>query len=146
MARGSLRFRIFKYTVYSLLAINILLFLIHGAPHEALDSLGWVLLLGTFEWETSSLDQDYSSSREKYALRAAQALGYALAVYATVSYLMVGAWADLVNATTWLIICAVLAYDVYAPGEYEDGEWRGPQLSEGHPLRRALRGGALVGL
>lgn len=131
MARGSLRFRIFKYTVYSLLAINILLFLIHGAPHEALDSLGWVLLLATFEYETAALDEDYASPLERYALRAAQILGYGLAVYATWNYWVGGDWADLVNAVTWLIVCAVLAYDVYAPGEYGDGEWRWRNMLKG---------------
>ena len=36
----SRRFQLFKYTVYGLLALNILLFLIFGEPHEAIDSLG----------------------------------------------------------------------------------------------------------
>lgn len=120
----SLRFRLFKYTVYTLLAINILLFLIHGEAFEALDSLGWVLLLGTFEYETSSLDEDYVSPREKYVLIGLQTLGYGLAVYACWSYWAAGMWADLVNAGAWLVVCIVLAYDVYAPGEYGGREWR----------------------
>ena len=40
----SLPFNIFKYSVYALLAFNILLFLLHGTTHEALDSFGWVIL------------------------------------------------------------------------------------------------------
>lgn len=124
MAQGSRRFKIFKYTVYSLLAINIGLFLIHGTLYEALDSLGWVLLLGTFEYETSSLDEDYVSPFEKYALIVVQTVGYGLAIYACWNYWAARDWADLANAMTWLAVCAVIAYDVYAPGEYGGTEWR----------------------
>lgn len=127
----SLRFRLFKYTVYTLLAINILLFLIHGEAFEALDSLGWVLLLGTFEYETTSMDEDYVSPFEKYGLRTVQAIGYGLAVYACWSYWAAGMWPDLINAVTWLLVCTALAYDVYAPGEYDGREWRVRNIVKG---------------
>ena len=61
-------FLIFKYVVYGLLAINVVLFLIIGEAHESIDSLGWVLLLGSFEFETSSQDENYGSPTEKYML------------------------------------------------------------------------------
>ncbi len=120
----SLRFVIFKYVVYGLLVLNIGLFLIFGAPHEAIDSLGWILLLGSFEYETSSPGEDYSSPTERYVLWALQITGYAMAIYATWSYWQVEQWPDFINAVAWLCVCAAIAYDIHAPGEYGGLEWR----------------------
>lgn len=120
----SMHFRMFKYSVYALLTFNILLFMIHGTAYEALDSLGWVLLLATFEYESTSLDEVYASPKEKWGIFAVQCVGYGLAVYATWQYFAAGDWVDLLNAVTWLLVCAVLAYDVYSPGEYRGTEWK----------------------
>lgn len=120
----SLPFNVFKYSVYALLAFNILLFLLHGTMHEALDSFGWVILLGTFEYESTSLDEVYSSPFEKWALFAFQCLGYGLAIYATTQYFMEREWVDLLNSVTWLAVCAMLAYDVYSPGDFKASEWK----------------------
>jgi hypothetical protein len=139
---GSLRFAIFKYTVFALLAFNIYLFLVHETLHEAVDSIGWVILLGTFEYETTSLHQDYESAFEKYALYAVQALAYGLVLTATYHYLVLGEWVDLANSVIWLLVCAALAYDVYAPGEYGGVEWRVRNIVKG-TLYAALVGLAL---
>ena len=120
----SLPFNIFKYSVYALLAFNILLFMLHGTTHEALDSFGWVILLGTFEYESTSLDEVYSSAFEKWALFAFQCVGYGLAIYATSQYFLEGEWVDLLNSVTWLAVCAMLAYDVYSPGDFGAAEWK----------------------
>lgn len=120
----SLQFKFFKYSVYSLLTFNIVLFLIHGTAHEALDSFGWVILLGTFEYESTSLDEVYASPTEKWLLFAFQCLGYGLAIYATAQYYSEGDWVDLLNSVTWLAVCAFLAYDVYAPGDYQGLQWK----------------------
>ena len=120
----ALHFRMFKYSVYALLTFNILLFMIHGTAYEALDSLGWVLLLATFEYESTSLDEVYASQKEKWGIFAVQCVGYGLAIYATWQYFAAGDWVDLLNAVTWLLVCAVLAYDVYSPGEYGGTEWK----------------------
>lgn len=128
----SLHFKFFKYSVYALLTFNILLFLIHGTAYEALDSLGWVILLGTFESESTSLDEVYASKTEKWTLFAFQCIGYGLAIYATWQYFLGGEWVDLLNAVTWLAVCAVRAYDVYSPGDYHGWEWK---------IRNAVKGG-----
>lgn len=120
----SLPFNVFKYSVYALLAFNILLFLLHGTAHEALDSFGWVILLGTFEYESTSLDVVYNSHLEKWALFVFQCLGYGLAIYATTQYFMEREWVDLLNSVTWLAVCAMLAYDVYSPGDFKASEWK----------------------
>lgn len=124
-------FKFFKYSVYALLTFNILLFLIHGAAHEALDSLGWVILLGTFEYESTSLDEVYASAVEKWSLFSFQCLGYGLSIYATTQYFRESEWVDLLNSVTWLAVCALLAYDVYSPGDYHGWQWR---------LRKAAKG------
>lgn len=120
----SLNFRLFKYSVYALLAFNILLFLIHASPYEAIDSLGWLILLGVFEYESTALDEVYASAAEKWSLFALQCVGYGMAIYATSQYFFAGEWIDLLNSVTWLMVCALLAYDVYAPGDYEKAEWK----------------------
>lgn len=127
----TLHFKLFKYSVYALLAFNILLFFLHGSAYEAVDSLGWVILLGTFEYESTSLDEVYASPFEKWALFAFQCLGYGMASYATWSYFQDGAWVDLLNSVTWLLVCAFLAYDVYSPGDYGGLEWK---------IRNAVKG------
>ena len=120
----SVHFRLFKYSVYALLTFNILRFMLNGTAYEALDSLGWVILLGTFEYESTSLDEVYASKYEKWGLFAFQSLGYGLALFATWQYFANGDWVDLLNSVTWLLVCAVLAYDVYSPGDYEGSEWK----------------------
>ena len=116
--------RIFKIVVFALLAINVVVFLRRASLHEALDQLGWVILLSAFLYETSALDKDYASPLEQYGLYAALATGYGLAIYACYSYWAAGDGLGCVNSLTWLAVCAVLAYDVYAPGEYGGAEWR----------------------
>ena len=59
----ALRFRAFKWSVYGLLALNLGLFLLFETLVEALDSLGWLVLLGVLEWETSTLARRVGASR-----------------------------------------------------------------------------------
>ena len=42
-------FRVFKWSVYGVLILNVRLFLLFETVVEALDSLGWLALLGVFE-------------------------------------------------------------------------------------------------
>jgi hypothetical protein len=119
-----LLFRIVKYTLYALLAFNIYLFASHETVTEALDSFGWVILLGTFEYESSSLHEQYSSKWEQYALIGAQVVGYLMAMHAAMMYALRGDWLDLTNSVVWLLVCAAIGYDMYAPGQYGGWEWR----------------------
>ncbi|RBP08205.1 hypothetical protein DFR50_12650 [Roseiarcus fermentans] len=116
--------KIFKVVVFALLALNVVVFLWNAPQHEAFDQLGWVILLSTFLYETSALDKAYASPLEKYGLYAALAVGYGLAIFACYSYWSAGDTLGFLNSCTWLSVCAVLAYDVYAPGEYGGLEWR----------------------
>ncbi len=64
-----MRFRAFKWPVYGLLALNSVLFLLSETLVEALDSLGWLVLLGVLEWETSTLGRPRSARRARQAVR-----------------------------------------------------------------------------
>ena len=117
-------FNAFKVSVYTLLVINIFLYLRHGTLNEALDSLGWVLLLGVFEWETRALTEPYVNGREKLVLWLLQIIGYGLAINAAWVYFISEEWLDFANAAIWLLVCATIIYDVFAPGEFGTHEWR----------------------
>lgn len=119
-----LGFPVFKYGIYLLLGLNVYFFMIHATLDEALDSAGWIVLIGVMEYETRSLDQDYASSLERWIILALKLLAYVIVARAWWFYWSEGMWLDFVNATTWLIVCAALEYDVYWPGEFRKGEWR----------------------
>jgi len=121
---ASLRFKAFKYTIYALLTFNVGLFMIHATLHEALDSLGWVILLAAFEYETRTLAEPYHAWYEQAVLWGLQIVGYAIALFACVSYFLAAEWLDFANSVTWLLVCLALTYDVYVPGEYGGVEWR----------------------
>ncbi len=123
--------RIFRIVIFVLLTLNVVLFMVNKSLQEALDSLGWLILLATFNYETSALGEGYGSPLERYGLYAAQVLGYGLAIFSCWSYLVSGDTLNLVNSTAWLAVCALLAYDVYAPGEYGGLEWRLRNLAKG---------------
>jgi hypothetical protein len=133
-----LRFRAFKWSVYGLLALNFGLFLLFETPVEALDSLGWLVLLGVLERETSTLGKP-RSGRERAALRAAQGPGYAVVVLAWAGYAREGMWLDFANASLWLGVVLALAFDVRSP---RDGAAR----LRARRSRQAIRGVLYAGL
>ena len=132
-------FRAFKWSVYGLLALNTVLFLLYETLVEALDSLGWLVLLGVFEWETSTLGRPRSGG-ETAALWAAQGAGYAVVVLAWIGYAREGMWPDFANATLWLGVVLALAFDVrFPPGD-------AAARLRAHRARRAARGALYAGL
>ncbi|MDP3240579.1 MAG: hypothetical protein Q8M69_09150, partial [Reyranella sp.] len=68
--------------------------------------VAWLILLATFLYDSLDLDLAYASRFEQFGIHAAQTVGYGLA------------------------ICALLAYDVYAPGEYGGLEWRARNVAK----------------
>jgi hypothetical protein len=135
---NALLFRAFKWSVYGLLALNLGLFLLFETPVEALDSLGWLVLLGVLERETSTLGRP-RSARETAALWAAQGAGYAVVVLAWAGYAHEGMWLDFANASLWLGVALALAFDVRFPPD------DAAQL-RAHRSRQAVRGALYAGL
>jgi hypothetical protein len=134
---NALRFRAFKWCVYGLLALNLGLFLLFETLVEALDSLGWLVLLGVLEWETSTLGRP-RSARETAALWAAQGAGYAIVLLAWAGYAREGMWLDFANASLWLGVVLALAFDVRFPPDAAD--------LRPHWARQAARGVLYAGL
>lgn len=135
---GALRFRIFKWCVYGLLALNLGLFLLFETLVEALDSLGWLVLLGVFEWESTTLGRPRSAG-ETAALWGAQALGYAIAAVAWAGYAREGMWPEFANASLWFGVVLALAFDVrFPPGDAAH--------LRAHRARQAARGVLYAGL
>ncbi len=130
-------FRVFKWSVYGLLTLNLGLFLLFETPVEALDSLGWLVLLGVLEWETSTLGRP-RSARERGALWAAQGAGYAVVLLAWAGYAREGMWLDFANASLWLGVVLALAFDVRFPPD--------AARLRAHGARQAARGVLYVGL
>jgi CII-binding regulator of phage lambda lysogenization HflD len=130
-------FRVFKWAVYGLLTLNLGLFLLFETAVEALDSLGWLVLLGVLEWESSTLGRP-RSARERAALRGAQAVGYVVVVLAWAGYAREGMWLDFANASLWLGVVVALAADVRFPPD-------AAHLSA-HRQRQALRAVLYAGL
>lgn len=121
-------FPVFKWTVYGLLAINIVLFFMNETFVEGMDSLGWVILLLLFEWETSQLDRPYTSKWEKWGIHGGRVLAYLVILnsalgYTSPEYIAEEGRLDMWNAWTWIAIAVLLEYDVYSPGEYIRWEW-----------------------
>jgi hypothetical protein len=134
----ALRFQVFKWCVYALLALNLGLFLLFETLVEALDSLGWLVLLGVLERETSTLGRP-RSARETAALWAAQGAGYAVVLLAWAGYAREGMWLDFANATLWLGVVLALAFDVRFPPD-DAAHLRS------HRLRQVVRGVLYAGL
>ena len=126
-ARPALPYRAFvafKWLLFALLALNIVSFSLYGDWYEAVDTVAWLILLGVFQYESTTLREAYDSPRQRHLLLGLQAIGYAMAVVVAAIYFIEGDWIDFANSVVWLSVCALISYDVYAPGRYGGIEWR----------------------
>ena len=128
-ARGAQRlFPLFKWAVYGLLSLNVVLFLIGQTLVEAKDSLAWVLLLLLFEWETRQLAAGALGARTRRLLHGGRALAYLVIVGAAVEYSSASfrseygdldAW----NAWTWILVTLLLEAELWFPQRYGPVAW-----------------------
>ncbi len=105
LGSGHLWFRLFKYTIYCLLAWNVWLFFLDDYAASAeifvdgvtwrnvveafsatVDTLAWVILLLMFELETAVIPDDKLRGSLKWVLTAIKAVCYAFIVYAFYGY------------------------------------------------------------
>lgn len=118
-------FRAFKLLVYGALAVNTALFLqAEGKLMAFLDSAAWIVLIGVMEYESTSLGERYAGRWEKILLVGLNLFAYSVILYALTGYVAAGDWIDVVNASAWLGVCAVLLYQMYVPGHYDRWEYR----------------------
>lgn len=111
---------VFKYTVYALLVVNVWLLVRvagaeHSVPYKALDQLGWLLILGVFEWETRAPASDGGRRRLLGWPIGFELFGYGLALFALANYLDGRIWLDVVNSLVWLAISAMIRLDILRP-------------------------------
>lgn len=127
---GFLAFRIFKYTIYCLLALNIWLFFLDDyeasravfregvdwrniveAFSATFDTLAWVILLLLFELETAVIPDDKLKGKLKYALSAVRVVCYFFITWSFYGYCVkYGVVTDLVSFTDQ-DICSLIASD-----------------------------------
>lgn len=115
----------FKWSVYALLLLNVVLYGLHGTATEQVDTASWVVLLLLFEWETGGWRMAAAHRRIAHGLRLLAALGIACAC---AGYALQREWLDFANAMTWLAVVVSLELEVRAPAAHR-------RL---HRMRRAL--------
>ena len=110
---------VFKYTVYALLIVNVGLLFRAGSvnglvPYKAVDQIGWLLILGVFEWETRNPAGDGRRRIGGWPV-VAELLGYGCALFALGNYIVDRIGIDIVNSIVWLAISAMIWLDILAP-------------------------------
>lgn len=110
-------FRLFRWTVFTLLGINVLLFFSAETFTEGLDSLAWLALLLLFELETRLVPREAEGRRPHPLLHAGRGLAYLAIGWCAITYSFPGYVAahgrlDSFNAWTWIAIVLVLELDV----------------------------------
>ncbi|MEY4503815.1 MAG: hypothetical protein RL154_107 [Pseudomonadota bacterium] len=118
------QFLIFKWSVYTLLATNVFLYFMEAKITESIDTFSWVIIIGLYEWETTSLDKAYANRLEMYAITFFRVIAYGVLMYCAYDYFLEDKWLDFANSCTWFVVCATLEYDVYFPGDYNSNEWK----------------------
>lgn len=122
-------FPYYKWSVYSLMLVNTgLFFFFVGNSDAGIENIFWIILLLVFEWETSQIDKPYVNRVEKYLIRGLTVICYGVIFLTAVNYSgarYLSEWGplDAWTAWTWLLVVAVIEYDVYAPGLYSRLEW-----------------------
>jgi hypothetical protein len=140
-------FRLFSWTVFTLLGINVLLFFSAETFTEGLDSLAWLALLLLFELETRRVPHEPGGSRRHPLLHAGRNLAYLAIGWCAISYSLPGYVAahgrlDSLNAWTWIAIVLVLELDVRFAGQ--GGGWPRLRMASKPPLYTAVLAYALL--
>lgn len=111
-ARG---FVVFKWAVYALLALDVVLYALYGRATELLDTASWVVLVALFEWETGGWPLP---ARLRPVLHGARALASLGVVAAVIGYALERQWLDFANESTWLGVVALLELEVRLPARF----------------------------
>lgn len=102
----------FKALAYGLLTLNVALLHQAGRLPDALDALGWLILVLVMEFETRGPPRRHGWAVQ-YAALVIRLVGYGLIFQAWALFLAERRWLDLVNTTLWLLVCAALEFDIF---------------------------------
>lgn len=103
---------VFKWSVYALLTLDVVLYATHGTLTETLDTAAWLVLLLLFEWETGGWAHGQRFKGHAQRLRVLAAL---VVAWACVDYALEREWLDFSNAATWLAVVLALELEVRVP-------------------------------
>lgn len=95
-----------------LLAVNCVLYALHGMAREAADSIAWLTLLVLFYSETPAS----APQRGERAIRYTRLAATAIVTTAALGYLHAAAWLDAANSALWIAVVALLEVQVRYPG------------------------------
>jgi hypothetical protein len=104
-----------RIALLALLTANTVFYLFFGTRSEALDSPAWLILLISFEAETS-LQERFGGHWTTTALRGVRILAAAALMAAAVGYAFDGEWLDVLNVGLWITIVALLELKLRNPG------------------------------
>lgn len=117
-----------KWTIYTLLSLNVYLFIVEQTLIEGIDSLAWIVLLLLLDWETSRIECQVLPRWERWLLHGLRLAASALIVwaawqYSTSDYIAAYGRLDQLNAWLWLAVVLALEYEVRWPGYRYHWEW-----------------------
>ncbi len=104
-------FLIFKYTVYALLALNMLFYFINEPAYVGVDALGWVILLALAEWQSWKEAEDDLTPHELAIVIAVQVVCSILILFSWSKFYAEAQWLDFISASLWLVIVVLLFFD-----------------------------------
>lgn len=121
-------YRIFKYTIYCLLAANIIFFFVENmldsikfygtalpsldniieAYSDSIDTAAWVVLLLLFELETAVIPDEKLRGKLKWVMTGIRSISYTIIVYAFYGYC--AAYVKFANVTPFIVddVCSLL--------------------------------------
>lgn len=137
----------FRWTVFTLLGVNVLLFFSAETFIEGLDSLAWLALLLLFELEARLVERQPGNPGSHPLLRWARgiaylAIGWCVIGYSLPAHVSAHGWLDALNAWTWVAIVFLLELDLRQVPAGERG--RRLRTVAKTPLYAALLGYALL--
>lgn len=103
-----------KLAIYTLLAVNAVIYATAGRLSEGLDALAWFALLALFAIETR-YPQWTRAPRHAVLLGLLRLIAAAAITLAALTYLQEREWLDATNAWLWIAVVAVLELGVRAP-------------------------------
>jgi hypothetical protein len=122
---GARGLTVFKTVLYGLLILNVGTFLyLDPEPHRAIDQLGWLILLGVFEYETRLAARGGVPAVLRPLPLAWELACYSCALYALRHYVLAADWLEVANAVTWLAISAMIWIDILWPTHSDSAAFR----------------------
>jgi hypothetical protein len=116
---------VFKTVLYGLLILNVGTFLyLDPEPHRAIDQIGWLILLGVFEYETRLTARGGVPAVVRPLPLLCELAGYACALYALRHYVAAADGIEIANAATWLAISAMIWIDILWPTDTDTTAFR----------------------